>query len=113
MLPQKNRIKLDKEFDRAFKLGHSFYSTILGIKAVDNGLDYNRVGVMISTKVSKKAVIRNLIKRRIKSILRAEFPKMKFGKDLVILTLPPILDKNFIEIEEAIKAAIKRLKLYS
>jgi len=107
-----NRITKDKEFDRAFKIGQSFYTKLFGIKAVDNGLEINRLGVLISTKVSKKAVIRNKFKRRIKEIIRKELPGLKSGKDLVIIVFRPILDKNFKEMEEALIMAFKKLKLY-
>ncbi len=102
----------NKDFDRAFKLGQSFYNRILGVKAVDNGLDNNRFGILISTKVSKKAVIRNKFKRQIRTIIREELTKIKSGKDLVIIVFPQILDKNFQDIKEFIVNAFKRIKLY-
>lgn len=113
MLPKGNRIKFDKDFDRAFKLGQSFYNSILGLKVTDNDLDINRFGILISTKVSKKATIRNLFKRQIRSIIREENKKMKFGKDIVIVVLPKIIDKNFSEIELSLANSFKRLKLYN
>jgi len=112
MLKKANRIGRDKEFDRAFKLGQSFYDKILGLKAVNNGLTVSRLGVLVSTKVSKKAVDRNKIKRQIRAIIREEFGKLKTGKDLVIIVLPQILGKNFEEIRESLGRSLKRLNLY-
>jgi len=112
MLKKSNRIGRNKEFDRAFKLGQSFYDKILGLKAVDNGLSLSRLGVLVSTKVSKKAVVRNRIKRQIRAIIRGEWAAMKSGKDLVIIVFPQILDKKFIEIKDTIVRGLKRAKLY-
>jgi len=102
----------NKEFDRAFKAGQSFYGKILGLKAVNNDLELTRLGVLISTKVSKKAVIRNHFKRQIREVVKTELPKIKEGKDLVIIVFPEILDKKFEDIKFFLEAAFKRLNLY-
>jgi ribonuclease P protein component len=112
MLKKSNRIGRNKEFDRAFKLGQSFYDKILGIKTVDNGLKLSRLGILVSTKVSKKAVVRNLIKRQIRAIIREKLLNIKEGKDLVIIVFPQIIGKKFEEIHEYIDRGLKRLKLY-
>jgi len=112
MLKKSNRITKDKEFDRVFKTGQSFYTKLLGIKAADNGLELNRLGVLISTKVSKRAVVRNKLKRQIKEIIQAELPGLKIGKDLVIIVFSQILDKKFEEIKALVLMALKKLKLY-
>ena len=102
----------NKEFDRAFKVGQSFYGKILGLKAVNNDLPLTRLGVLISTKVSKKAVIRNHFKRQIREIIRSQMPRIKEGKDLVIIVFPEILDKKFEDIKIFLELALKRLNLY-
>lgn len=108
MLKKDSRIGKNKEFDRAFKLGQSFYGKFLSAKIVDNNLGRLRLGVLVSTKVSKKATIRNLIKRRIRSALRQSVVSLKDGKDIVIIAFPLILDKNFQEIEILIKDILKK-----
>ena len=112
MLKKKNRITKDKEFDRAFKTGQSFYTKLFGLKAVDNSLEINRLGVLVSIKVSKKAVVRNKIKRQIKELVQKELPDIKTGKDLVIIVFSEILSKNFKELGEALALALKKLRLY-
>lgn len=112
MLKKINRIGLDKDFDRAFKLGQSFYGQSLGLKAVNNIRSLNRLGILISTKVSKKAVVRNRLKRQIRAIMRMEWLKLANGKDLVVIVFPQILNKNFQEITELVKAGLRKLKLY-
>lgn len=112
MLKKSNRITKDKEFDRAFKTGQSFYTKIFGVKAVDNSQETVRLGVLVSTKVSKKAVVRNKVKRQIREIVQKELPSLKNGKDIVVIVFSQILDKNFKELEEALISALKKLKLY-
>ena len=112
MLKKINRIRKDKEFDRVFKTGHSFYGRVLGIKATDNDLGTNRFGIIISTKVSKKAVIRNKFRRQIRAIIRLNLPLLKEGFDVVIIVFPLILDKNYQELEQIVQNGFKRLNLY-
>lgn len=112
MLKKENRINRNKDFDRIFKTGQSFYGRILGIKAVKNESELNRFGIIISTKVSKKAVIRNRFKRQLREIIKKEMINLKKGYDLVIIVFPLILDKNYQELEDLVKNGLKRLKLY-
>lgn len=112
MLKKINRMGLNKEFDRAFKTGQSFYSKVFSLKVVDNDLPVSRLGILISTKVSKKAVIRNRFKRQIREIVQDNLPRLKNGKDLVIVVFPQILDKNFEEIKNLVEVGFSRLKLY-
>jgi len=112
MLKQDNRIRRNKDFDRVFKAGQSFYGRVFGIKAVSNDLAKNRFGILISTKVSKKAVVRNLYKRRLRALLRAEMKQLKTGYDVVIIVFPLILEKNQQELAVLVKTGLKRLNLY-
>jgi len=113
MLEKNNRIRLDKEFDRVFKTGQSFYGKVLGMKAANNELPYSRFGIMVNLKVSKKAVVRNKIKRQIRSIISQELPLMMVGKDVVIIVFPLILDKSFEEIKKVLKNGFDRINLYN
>ncbi len=111
MLEKKNRICKNKEFDRVFT-GQSFYAKVLGIKSVDNKLNETRFGILVGLKVSKKAVVRNKLKRQIRAIISQELPLIKSGKDLVIITMVPILSLEFEDIKETLKMGLKKLNLY-
>jgi len=53
---------------------------------------------VVSLKVSKKAVIRNKIKRRLREIIRQT--ELKQGFDFVIIAKPLIVNQNFQEIKQ-------------
>ena len=57
MLKKINRLTKQKDFEKVFKNGQSVYDGKLGIKALANNLPENRYGIIISAKVSKKAVV--------------------------------------------------------
>jgi ribonuclease P protein component len=113
MLKKDNRIRLNKEFDRVFKAGQSFYGKFLGVKIATNDLGLIRVGIMVSTKVSKKAVVRNLAKRRIRSVMSGLLDSLKPGYDIVIIALPSLADQEFPAIKSFLEQAMVRLRLYT
>ena len=112
MLKKENQLKKDKEFDKVFKNGRSSFSKILGIKAVANRLEMSRFGILVSNKISQKAVERNKIKRQIREVIRLQVPGIKPGFDVVIFTLSPILGSTYQEIEKSITYSFKKLGLY-
>lgn len=100
-----------KDFDRVFKTGHSCFDKIIGVKVVPNDLKQQRLGIIISAKVSKKAVERNLLKRRLKVILKKELADISGDYDLVIIALPGACAKNFAELNQSVSWLFNRLKL--
>jgi len=112
MLKKQNQLTKDKEFDDVFKNGQSSYDKIMGVKAVANNLDSSRFGILVSVKISKKAVERNRIKRQIREIIRLDLDKIKPSYDVITITLGPILGKTYQEIEKSVQNHFKKLKLY-
>lgn len=112
MLAKNNRLKKNKEFDLVFKEGKSAYGSFLGVKIRENSLEINRFGILLGTKVSKLAVVRNTFKRRIKDILRQQNLKAKTGYDCVIIVLPTIIDKSYQDIKTEIENIFIKLKFY-
>jgi len=111
MLKKENRLIKKKDFDQVFEKGKSSFNKLLGIKAVDNKFSFSRFGIIVSTKISKKAVERNKIKRRIRDVIQKDLENIEIGKDVVIITLPEIKNKEYEEIDRAIKSGLKKLKL--
>ena len=112
MLKKENRLTKNKDFDQVFKNGRSSYSRVLGVKAINNNLSVNRFGILVSIKVSPKAVIRNKIKRQIRAIINDELFLLKKGFDCAIVVFPLILAKNYTEIEAIIRERWRKLNLY-
>ncbi|MFH1392189.1 MAG: ribonuclease P protein component [bacterium] len=81
----------------------------LYLKYKPNTLQENRFRIIVSLKVSKKAVIRNKIRRRIKEILRQL--ELKTGYDIVVITNKEIINKSFREIKEKILFLLRQKTL--
>ena len=111
MLPKTNRIKKKKDFEIIFKKAKSFRNNLFILKVIENGLAINRVGFVVSSKISKKAVVRNKVRRRFAEILKNKINNIEKGIDLVFIALPGIEKKDFSEVKDAINDALVRTKL--
>jgi ribonuclease P protein component len=108
-LPKANRLKSRKDFQAVFRQGIRRQSSYLTLRALrpssstepsgdaaanksqpteNTQLASTQIGISISTKVSKRAVIRNRIKRQIAAALHQLLPKLAPGWRLVIVVKP-------------------------
>ena len=67
---------------------------------------------MVSQKISKRAVIRNKVKRRLSDAIRAEIKNIKSGADVVFIALPGIEKKEFSEIKSTVENTIIKAGLF-
>ncbi len=107
MLPAKNRLTKKKDFDAVFKGGRSIKNGFLILKILKNQLKNSRFGFVVSKKVSNKAVVRNMVKRRLRKAVADGLKEMRESADIVIITLPGTEKKEFSEIQEAIKKGFR------
>jgi len=111
MLPKENRLKKKKDFEKLFKDGMSFQEKFLALKINKNNLSNNRFGFIVSKKISKKAVVRNKIKRQFREIVRKEINNYRKGFDVAVIALPGVELKTFEEVSRALERAFKKIKI--
>ena len=102
MLPKTNRLTKKKDFDLAFKNGKSLRGDFLMLKVFKNNFKHSRIGFVVSKKVSKKASVRNKIKRRLRAAVLSQLENIKKPADIIILSLPIINKKDFSQIKEEV-----------
>lgn len=111
MLARQNRLVKEKDFKEIFKRGKSFYAKIFSIKALANELEINRYGIVISTKVSKKAVERNKLKRQFREAIKEFDEKIIPGLDLVVIVSLAALNQDYKFIKSELQKTLLALKL--
>lgn len=111
MLPKIYRLRLKKDFDRIFKKGKFVGQRFFTLGYIANDLEFSRFAVVVPKKVSKKAVTRNLIKRRAVEIIRLNRSKVKSGFDLAFLAKTEVKDKKYKEIKEDLGELLGRARL--
>lgn len=67
-----------------------------------NGLDYCRLGLVVSRKTARSAVARNRIKRMIRESFRNHQQELK-GFDIVVIGRPNLQDTNNAVLRDALK----------
>ena len=127
MLQRENRLLKKKDFGKVFKKGKGYSDGFLirrgqkekglperGIfflKILENGLGVNRFGIVVSRKVSRKATLRNKIKRQVREALKTELPKIKKGFDVIFLASPGIEKEKPSALRRRVEVSFERAKL--
>lgn len=116
MLQKKYRLRTFKDFKRVFA-GGSFIknnaNNIIVAKVVKNNLLFSRFAFIVSNKISKSAVKRNKVKRRMREAIRAKIPLIKNGYDIAFIANPPVLKKNYSDISEAVEKLLIKSNLFT
>jgi ribonuclease P protein component len=112
MLPKENRLKKDKDFERVHKEGKFSSYKFLAVKVAENDLKVSRFGFLVGIKVSKKAVVRNKVKRRLRESVRMKLDRIKSGFDVVVIVRPEIAEESYVKIDEAVIEVLKRARLF-
>lgn len=102
MLNSRNRLKKKINFARIEIDGKLIQSKSFGMGVFDRkDTNDSCFGFIISTKISKRAVDRNRIKRIMSEVIRINLDKLKSGLDVVFLLKPSVMkiDRETLEKE--------------
>jgi ribonuclease P protein component len=111
MLPKELRVKKRKDFEKIYKFGKCVSLNCLTMYFVENNLTFSRSAFSISKKISKKAVYRNKIKRRLSSIFYKKKSSIKVGFDFLFVAKKGILELDYKELENNFNLLIKKAGL--
>ena len=102
MLPKIYRLHLKKDITLVLKKGRRFSGKFTTLFCFSNGKNISRFGFVVSKKISKKTTRRNLIKRRLRSVVYKSLPKARKGYDYLFLAKPAALNKKYSELENEV-----------
>ena len=111
MLPRENRLLRKPDFEVVKEKGKKFQSNLFGLLVYSTDNQISRFGFIISTKLSKRAVKRNRVKRILRERVRLLLPKIKPGFDIVFLGKKALLEVDYLEIDKEIRRLFKKAKL--
>jgi ribonuclease P protein component len=117
MLPKENRISKKRDIDSFFGLGFkkargfSFSSKALLVKVLPGQTAKIRCGFIISTKIDKRAVVRNRIKRWLRALMSDHINTMIKPVDLMVVTMAGIKKMEFPEVKTDLERILRVLKL--
>lgn len=110
MLTSPHRILETKDFKQVFQKGRSVFDPLFLLRYTRRDEQISRFGFVISTKVSKKAVQRNKIKRRLREITRKEPLFLENGYDYVFIVKKPSVNAPFKQFKKAVLEALVKAK---
>lgn len=108
MFPKNQRVTKKSDFDLIFKKGKSFHSPFLTIKILDVGLGKQRFAVLVSKKVSNKAVDRNTVKRTLREVIKKNIKLFPAQSDVVIYAQPKALNLSLQDATTLIQKILKK-----
>jgi ribonuclease P protein component len=111
MLAKTNRLAKNKDFDKVFKNGRLIKEDFLILRFNSGGTKNSRVGMIVSRKVSKKATVRNKIKRRLRAASRPYLSRLKKNIDMIFIALPGMEKKDSQSIQVTVEKIFKKTKL--
>ena len=100
-LPLVHRLKQRRDFQAVYQQGIRSYSRSLILRALSTAPDQGkspsptRIGISISQKVSKKAVVRNRLKRQIRAAMRELLPYMDSDWEIAVVVRPEAVECNY------------------
>ena len=97
-----NRIKASDDFALTIKKGKAQRDQSYVIHYRPNSLSYTRVGISVSSKLGN-AVVRNHIKRQIRSMCDALIEYSNHPLDIVIVAKQEFLNKSYNDNKESLE----------
>lgn len=112
MLPRVNRLKGNGLYVHIKKRGVFYKSTDIKMGVLGReDKDPSRFGVIVSKKISKKAVLRNRIKRVLREMIRNNLKKIKPGSDILVIAGSDLLGLGNEELERQFISLVKRANI--
>lgn len=103
MLPRAQRLQKTTDIAATYRGGRKHTHRLFRLYCRPNGLANSRVTVVISTKTAKRAVDRNLMKRRLRASLRAHLAQLAQPCDVIVVGHSALRDAAFLEIDQAMQ----------
>ncbi len=97
---------------RAVRSKRGVFDAVCGVKFVANTVGNPRFVIVVSTKVSKRAVDRNKVRRQYREICKEVIPQLP-ACDIALLVSKPVLTLSFQEMRDRLLKTFAKAKLLS
>lgn len=106
-LSKEERIRRRREFLTVYQQGDKVPGKHVILYILKNNLPHCRVGITVSRKIGK-SVVRNLAKRRLREVFRANKTVLPIGCDIVMNAKRSVGKAPYSELEEDFRRALQR-----
>ena len=110
MLLRTHKLTRRRDIEKLAKTGKGLRSVFFIFKILPNKLEKNRWVIIVSTKVSKKAVIRNRLRRQVREIIRLNFLDDKMGLDIMVIVKNNAIGVDYKDLEKDLLFFYEKIK---
>ena len=107
-MQRQHRLAASARIAEVHRRGRSVANGLLVMRVLPNGLDRSRFCFVTSKRVGK-AVVRNLVKRRLREVVRSSAPAP--GWDTVLIARKGAGEADYDQLQSAVQNLIRRTKL--
>lgn len=116
-LPKQYRLTRTGDFSKVYRHGRKASSQHLVVKALEIpgqlSESCSRFGITISQKVSKRAVVRNRLKRQIRAVLQTLMPRVKPGFWIVIVLRSAAVECDYWQFLRELEQLFLELEVFN
>jgi|SRR3989338_2002581 len=111
MFPQDQRLRRKRDIALVLRRGRATRNAHLTLRWLTTKLAYPRVTVVIGKTVSKRATVRNRLKRQLRHLLRSELADIHRGVDIMLFVRPSFAKAPQLEQHATLKDVLQRSRL--
>lgn len=111
MLPWHERLRLKQDFQQLRQQGVRLRQSFFSLVVLRENSQRRLAGFVVSKRISKKAVVRNRIKRQMRAAYAALRDSVENGCLLLFIAQPQIAEQGFQEIQRQIQQALHKAKV--
>ena len=116
-LPKQYRLTRTGEFSKVYQYGKQASTRHLVVKALEMpeqlSRSCSRFGITISQKVSKRAVVRNRLKRQVRAVIQKLLPQFKPGLWIVIVLRSPAVECDYWQFLQELEQLFLKLEVFN
>ncbi len=102
------RLRKNAQFDTVYAQGRTWAGDLIVLKALPNGLDWNRYGFVAGKRLGK-AVVRNRVRRVLREVVRSTPTRQ--GWDIVFVARARAVGANYHQVDGAVKGLLRRAQI--
>jgi ribonuclease P protein component len=123
VLAKHNRLRRSREFSAVYRQGRKAVSAHLIVRAwvvptaptaavIHRCSPVAQIGIVVSLKVHKRAVVRNRLKRRVRAALRTLLPRLRPSLWVVITLRPEAAQCEYAEFLRELEQLFTKLEVF-
>lgn len=111
MLPASERLRSNSEFQQVYQEGRSFPEGVVVLYLLRMpDLTVRQAGFSVSKKLGN-AVMRNVVKRRLREAYRQHLPALPHGYRAIFVARRSAAEADFAKVERSVKRALEKAGL--